>query len=131
VENICSCLNICIPHVCFTARDSLLIDVVMSMATFLVSPLLFFAVFYIIGHKMDLVAEFLSVVVPLFLGSWAGHLIGYFPLQFIHITLYGTTINWSWILWSFWYVFRTALSLEFFGGFTALSIAYITRKRSL
>ena len=103
-----------------------------SIVTFFVSPALLFACLYLMGRKIDLVAEFSSVVVPLFLGSWFGHLIGYFPLEFIRIFQNGGTfIGWTWGLWFLWYAFSKAFSLEFFAGFTALSMAYIVRKRSL
>jgi len=101
-----------------------------SIATFFVSPVLLFACLYIMGGKIDLATEFLSIVVPLFLGSWSGHLIGYFPLQFIYIAQSGSTFVGTWVLWFMWYAFREAFSLEFFVGFAALSMAYITRKRS-
>jgi len=106
------------------------IALVVSVATFFVSPGLFFAAFYLIGGKIDIVAEFLSVVVPLFLGSWAGELIGYFPLQFIFVAQYGGTFIDPWSLGFLWYAFRAAFSYEFFVGFAALSMAYIVRKRS-
>jgi len=102
-----------------------------SIVTFFVSPALLFACLYLMGRKIDLVAEFSSVVVPLFLGSWIGHLIGYFPLQLIYIALYGSTFVGPWGLWFIWYAFISAFSSEFFVGFAALSMAYIARKRSL
>jgi len=104
---------------------------VISVATFFISPVLLFACLYIMGEKIDLVTEFLSVVVPLFLGTWAGHLIGYFPLQFILIAWNGGTFAGPWVFWFMWYAFRAAFSLEFFVGFAALSMAYIARRRSL
>jgi len=104
----------------------------LNVVSFFVSPLLLFASFYYMGRKIDLAAEFLSVVVSLFLGSWFGHLIGYFPLEFIRIFQNGGTfIGWTWGLWFLWYAFSKAFSLEFFAGFAALSMAYIVRKRSL
>jgi len=102
---------------------------VTSVAAFFVSPALLFASFYLIGGKIDLASEFTSVVVPLFLGSWVGYLIGYFPLHFIYIAQYGGTFAGPWFLWFLWYAFVRAFSLEFFVGFAALSMAYITRKR--
>lgn len=107
----------------------------LNVVSFFISPLLLFAVFYFIGGRIDLVFEFLSVVMSLFLGSLAGHLIGYFPLQLFYVIGYDSTfasqgflfVN---ILWMLWYAFRIAVSAEFFVGFTALSIAYIMKKRS-
>jgi len=104
---------------------------IIGVATFLVSPVLLFASFYLIGGKIDLEAEFLSVVVPLFLGSWLGHLVGYFPLQFSYMVWYGGSLVGPWVLGYVWYGFMMAFSLEFFAGFAALSMAYIARKRSL
>jgi len=101
-----------------------------GVVTFFVSPVLLFASFYLTGQKIDLAAEFLSVVVPLFLGSWAGHVIGYFSLQYIYMVQYGGTYVGPWALWWVWYAFRTAFSFEFFVGFAALAMAYISRKLS-
>lgn len=69
-----------------------------SVAAFFVSPVLLFAFLYLMGRKIDLVAEFSLVVVPLFLGSWFGHLIGYFPLQFFYIALFGSSFFGPWVL---------------------------------
>ena len=106
------------------------ISFAMSAVTFFVSPVLLFACFYLIGGKMDLVAEFRSVIVPLFLGSLAGHLIGYFSSQIVYIVWYSRTLSWLSIPWIVWYVFIRVFSYEFFVGFAALSMAYIVRKRS-
>jgi len=103
---------------------------IIGVASFFVSPGLFFAAFYLMGRKTDLVVEFLSIVVPLFLGSWIGHLVGYFPLQFIYVVQHGNTFVGPWVLWFLWYVFSAAFSREFFVGFAALSMAYIVAKRS-
>jgi len=102
-----------------------------NMVTFLISPLLLFACFYIIGQKIDLTTDFLSVVLSLFLGAWIGHLIGSLSLQFISYALYSGASFVSWILWAMWYSFMVAFSLEFFVAFAALSMAYIVRKRSM
>jgi len=108
------------------------IALVLNVATFIVSPGLAFAAFYLMGGKIDIVVESLAVVVPLFLGSWVGHLIGYFPLQIILIAQSGGSFidPWSLGFGFLWYAFRAAFSYEFFVGFSALSIAYIVRKRS-
>jgi len=103
----------------------------LNVAMFFVSPALLFAFLYVIGGKTDLAAEFKSVGVSLFLGSWIGHLIGYFPLQFVFIAQYGGSFVGPVGLWFLWYGFRTAFSMEFFVGFAAFSMAYIARKHSL
>jgi len=101
-----------------------------SVTSFFVSPVLLFASLYLMGRKIDLAMEFQSVVVPLFIGSWAGHLIGYFPFQLLYIARQGGTFTGPWVFWFLWYAFMTAFSLEFFAGFAALSMAYIAKKRS-
>ncbi len=95
---------------------------------FIISPFLLFASFYLIGRNIDLASDFLSVLVPLFIGSWAGQLIGGL-LIFLYISqaLFGSA---SYTLLQYlWAVFYSAFSLEFFVGFTALAVAYIVKKR--
>jgi hypothetical protein len=111
------------------------VSLALTVLSSLVSPLLLFGVFYFMGKKIDLVAEFLSVVVPLFLGSLIGHLAGYFPLQILYILQFGGSLDLAAslflnVLWIAWYVFWIAFSLEFFVAFTALSMSYIVEKRS-
>lgn len=100
---------------------------------FFVSPLVLFASFYLIGRNIDLIAEFPSILVPLFLGSWIGHLIGYFSLVLLCFFLYAET--WTFTSWNYWHIFWfvvfRALSLEFFVGFGALSMSYIVKKRQM
>jgi len=101
------------------------------VVSFFISPLVLFASFYLMGRNIDLIAEFPSILVPLFLGSWIGHLIGYFSLVLLCISLYAETFYFSSssYLYIFWLVVSKALSLEFFVGFSALSMAYIVKKR--
>jgi len=107
------------------------VSIAVNMVTFLISPLLLFACFYIMGQKIDLATDFPSIALSLFLGAWIGHLIGSLSLQFISYALYGGASFVSWILWVMWYSFIVAFSLEFFVAFAALSMAYIVRKRSM
>jgi len=100
-----------------------------SVVAFVVSPLLLFACFYIMGKKIDFAAEFPSAVVPLFLGSWVGHLLGYFTLQLGLYSRYSGAFVEPLALWFSWYGFRMAFSFEFFAGFAALSMSYIAKKR--
>lgn len=129
------------------SNSSILVDRVLSLSSekfvwavyfinvvsFIVSPFLLFASFYLIGRDIDLASDFLSVLVPLFLGSWAGHLIGYFSLAFCYMSLYAgpyfAPTALLQFLWTGWTGFTMAFSLEFFVGFTALAIAYIVKKR--
>jgi len=106
------------------------VALLIQLVSFFVSPILLFASFYVIGIKIDVVTEFLGVVVSLFLGSCAGHLIGYFSLEYILISQYGVTISEPWFLWRALSLLRNVFSFEFFVGFAALSMAYIVRKRS-
>jgi len=115
----------------FPPRDWAWIALLFSVASFVVSPVLLFAYFFFTGGKIDLAAEFSSVVVPLFLGSWVGHVVGYYTLQFLYLSQYGGTFLDPWVFGFLWYAFRIAFSFEFFVGFAALSMAYIARKRSL
>jgi len=104
-----------------------------DVVRFFVSPLVLFASFYLLGRNIDLIAEFPSILVPLFLGSWIGHLIGYFSLVFLCISLYAETLNftsWNYLYYS-WAAVSKALSLEFFVGFTALATSYIVKKRQM
>jgi len=119
----------------FGALTFSLVSLAFSLVSFIVSPLLLFGIFYFMGKKIDLVAEFLSVVVSLFLGSLIGHLIGYFPLQLFYILQYGGSFGVAGslflnVLSIAWYVFAFAFSLEFFVAFTALSMSYVVTKRS-
>jgi len=102
---------------------------ILKVVEFFLNPVLVFVSFYLLGRKIDLVAEFMSVLLSLFLGSWFGHMTGYFSLQFTFITWYGGTFVVPTVLWVVWYAFTLAFSLEFFVGFTAFSMVYIVRKR--
>jgi hypothetical protein len=105
-----------------------------NVFSFIVSPLLLFASFYFIGRNIDLASNFLSVFLALFLGSWAGHLIGYFSLTLWYMSVYASGYSPPYTLFQFlwlgWISFNMAFSIEFFAGFAALSIAYLVKKRS-
>jgi hypothetical protein len=94
--------------------------------SFIVSPLLLFASFYWIGRNIDLVSEFPSVLVSLFVGSLAGRSVSYFSLYAGSYSAPSTLLQ---LLWFGLSLLRTAFSLEFFAGFTALAVAYIRKKR--
>lgn len=98
---------------------------------FLVSPLALFASFYIIGRSIDFGAGFQSVIVSLFLGNWAGHLIAYFSYRLWFSSPSGGSYLWEPYLLPeiIWSVISFALSLEFFVGLSAISIAYIVKRR--
>jgi hypothetical protein len=99
--------------------------------SFLVSPLALFASFYIIGRSIDFGARFQPVLVSLFLGNWIGHLIAHFSFMLWFSSLSGV----SYLLQPYllpeivWAVITYALSLEFFVGLSAISIAYIVKRR--
>ena len=104
-----------------------------GVGSFIISPLLLFTSFYLIGRNIDLASDFLSVLVPLFIGSWAGQLIGRLGISwyiFVSLgwesapsTLLSTLLKYLWV------GFTMAFSFEFFVGFTALATAYIVKKR--
>jgi hypothetical protein len=97
---------------------------------FVISPLFLFASFYLMGRNIDLIAEFPSILMSLFLGSWIGHLTGYFSSVLLFISLYGGLLfSLYGYLYYFWIAVSMALSLNFFVGFAALSISYIVKKR--
>jgi hypothetical protein len=99
-----------------------------EVGTFIISPFLLFASFYLIGRKIDLVSNFPSVLVSLFIGSWIGQLIGSL-LLFLN-TSTGSIESAAYVLWQYlWVVVYSMFSTEFFVGFTALSVAYIIKKR--
>lgn len=101
-----------------------------DVVSFFISPLVLFASFYLMGRNIDLIAEFPSILVSLFLGSWIGHLIGYFSSVLLYISLYADLHFSSFgYLYYFWAAVSNALSLNFFVGFAALSISYIVKKR--
>jgi len=114
----------------FTPEVFSWLNVALSAAAFFLSPVLLFVCLFLMGRNIDLVAEFLSVVVPLFIGSWVGHLIGYYSFYFLYIFQYDGSLVGPWIIGLVWHAFVTAFSAEFFVGFAALSMAYITTKRS-
>jgi len=101
-----------------------------DVVRFVISPLALFASFYIMGRNIDLIAEFPSILMSLFLGSWIGHLTGYFSSILLYIALYAD-VHFSSLsyLYYFWIAVSNALSLNFFVGFAALSIYYIVKKR--
>jgi hypothetical protein len=95
------------------------------VASFVISPFLLFASFYRMGRNVDLKAEFRSVVASLFFGSWAGHF----------ISLVYSTSAWAMtstyaVIAVIWYGVSSALSIEFFVGFSALSMAYIYKSQT-
>jgi hypothetical protein len=94
-----------------------------EVGSFIISPFLLFVSFYLIGRNIDLVSDFRSVIVFLFIGSWAGQLIG-------SLFLFLYTFPAVYALWQYlWTVVYYAFSLEFFVGFTALAVAYVMKKR--
>jgi hypothetical protein len=98
------------------------------VGSFIISPLLLFASFYLMGRNIDLASDFLSVLLSLFIGSWVGQLIGGLPIfWYVSQALFASA---SYTLLPYlWAVFCFAFSLEFFVGFTALAMAYIVKKR--
>jgi len=104
-----------------------------GVGSFIISPLLLFTSFYLMGRNIDLASDFLPVVLPLFLGSWAGQLIGGLGiLWYISLSLgweYAPSTLLSTLLRVLWAGFTIAFSFEFFVGFTALATAYIVKKR--
>ena len=114
----------------FTPETASWIGFGLGIASFVISPVLLFAVFYLIGENIDFVTQFQLVVVPLFVGSWIGHLAGDFSMQLIPVVSFGNVLLGPSGLLLVWYGFRLAFSLEFFVGFAAFSMAYIARKRS-
>jgi len=104
-----------------------------GVGSFIISPLLLFASFYLIGRNIDLASDFLSVLVPLFIGSWAGQLIGHLGIIW-YITVsqgweYASPSLWSTLFGFLMAGFTIAFSFEFFVGFTGLATAYIVKKR--
>jgi hypothetical protein len=51
-----------------------------TVTRFVISPFLLFASFYLVGRNINLKTEFPSILVPLFFGSWIGHLISILSL---------------------------------------------------
>jgi hypothetical protein len=100
-----------------------------NVISFILSPLLLFVSFYLIGRNIELASDFPSVLVSLFIGSWVGQLIGGLLIFWcVSIALFAST---SYILLQcLWGVFSFAFSFEFFVGFTALAMAYIVKKRA-
>ena len=100
-----------------------------GVGSFIISPLLLFASFYLIGRNIDLASDFLSVLVPLLIGSWAGQLIGRLGISWYIIVSLGWESAPSTLFEYLWVGFTMAFSFEFFVGFTALATAYIVKKR--
>ena len=100
-----------------------------TVGSFIISPFLLFASFYLIGRNIDLASDFPSVLVPLFIGSWAGKLIGRLGISWYIIVSQGWESAPSTLLGFLWAGFTMAFSFEFFVGFTALAMAYIVKKR--
>ena len=100
-----------------------------TVGSFIISPLLLFASFYLIGRNIDLASDFPSVLVPLFIGSWAGQLIGGLGISWYIIVSLGWGSAPSTLFGVLWVGFTIAFSFEFFVGFTALATAYIVKKR--
>jgi hypothetical protein len=97
-----------------------------KVGSFIISPFLLFASFYLIGRNIDLVSDFPSVIVSLFIGSWAGQLIG--SLLLFLYTPQALSGSASYVLWQYlWTVVYSLFSFEFFVGFTALAVAYIIK----
>lgn len=100
---------------------------------FFISPLVLFASFYLIGRNVDFGVRFQPVLVSLFLGNWTGHLIAYFSFTLWSLSHVGFSIySWSPRLSEYvLVVVSSALSLEFFAGLSAISIAYIVKRRQI
>jgi hypothetical protein len=97
-----------------------------NVISFIISPLLLFASFYLIGRNIDLTSDFPLILVPLFVGNLAGRLVGYFFLYAGSYTVPSDLLQFLWFCLSLLHI---AFSLEFFVGFTALAIAYVMKKR--
>ncbi len=97
-----------------------------NMISFILSPLLLFASFYLIGRNIDLTSDFPLILVPLFIGNLTGRLVGYF---FPYASSYTVPSDLLQFLWFSLSLLQIAFSLEFFVGFTALAIAYVMKKR--
>jgi hypothetical protein len=100
-----------------------------EVGKFIISPVLLFASFYLIGRNIDLASDFLSVLVPLFIGSWAGQLIGGVGISWYIMVSLGWGSTPSTLFGALLVGFTIAFSFEFFVGFTALATAYIVKKR--
>jgi len=100
-----------------------------NVISFILSPLLLFASFYLIGRNIDLISDFPSVLVPLFVASLAGRLVGFLLLyagSYVLVPAPPTLLQFCEYGLNYLYM---AFSYEFFVGFTALAVAYIVKKR--
>lgn len=102
-----------------------------SIVRLFISPLVLFASFYLIGRNVDFGVRFQPVLVSLFFGSWAGHLTAYFSFALWSLSRVGFSIySWSPRLLEYaLMIVSFALSFEFFAGLSAISVAYIVRRR--
>jgi hypothetical protein len=94
--------------------------------SFILSPLLLFASFYLIGRNVNLTLNFPSILASLFVGNLAGRSVVYLSLYGGSYVASSSFFDFLWLSIELLYM---AFSLEFFVGFTALSMAYILKKR--
>ncbi|MFA5365227.1 MAG: hypothetical protein WC325_08620 [Candidatus Bathyarchaeia archaeon] len=101
-----------------------------GLAILFVSPILVCAFFYLIGKRIDLESQFLSVVFPLFIGSWLGHTVAYVFMRIMYSGLpVDQLINSNDYLNAVVQIlFYNTLSIEFFAALSAFCVAYFLNK---
>jgi len=95
---------------------------ILQWVGFAVHPFLIFTVFYFHGRKLDLKAKLKSVIVLLFLGLYAGNVLGHAATLQVLTHLYESNSFFGTVLMS---LFPTIIISAFFVALSASAIAYI------
>jgi hypothetical protein len=109
-----------------------------SVASYAISPVLVFVIFYFVGKSIDMPAEFRSVIVALAVGSFIGYVAAYFPLELrfiagsgvfssggmLTVFLIATTVGASLVTGV-----ERVFASTFFVGLAALGLVYIRKKK--
>jgi hypothetical protein len=101
-----------------------------GLVILLVSPILVCMFFYLIGKRIDLQTQFLSVAVPVFVGSWLGHTVAYVLMRVMYSALpVAQLINpYDYLNAVVQILFYNTLSIEFFAAIAAVSVGYFLNK---
>ncbi len=101
---------------------------VLTVANFVINPLLAFVVFCFAGGKIDIEAKFVAVLSSLFLGILVGFWIGFLPEIYFSLNYYGEVDKVALLSQIDQYSYYGSFLLLFFVAFSALSFQYFFRK---
>ncbi len=107
------------------------INVVVSIVSAIVNPLLLFITFYFMGKKTETINDFYSYLFSFFLGNWIGLTLGHSITLAVVLTAFSSVsavgIGFTILAW----LWSSLLSYSFFVGCSALAIGCIVSKKAV